>query len=45
MSLAALGKEAPEFTALDDRDERVSLSDFKGRVVVLLFSPKDDTAG
>jgi peroxiredoxin Q/BCP len=41
----SVGKKAPDFSILDDRDERVSLSDFKGRVVVLFFYPKDDTAG
>jgi peroxiredoxin Q/BCP len=45
MTLPTIGQKAPDFTALDDRDERVSLSDFKGRVVVLFFYPKDDTAG
>jgi thioredoxin-dependent peroxiredoxin len=39
------GQKAPEFTALDDRDQEVSLSAFKGRVVVLFFYPKDDTPG
>ena len=45
MSIPAEGSKAPGFTALDDRGERVSLSDFKGRVVVLYFYPKDDTPG
>ncbi|HEX6307659.1 MAG TPA: thioredoxin-dependent thiol peroxidase [Longimicrobiales bacterium] len=36
---------APEFT-LQDQDARpVSLSDFRGRRVVLYFYPKDDTSG
>jgi thioredoxin-dependent peroxiredoxin len=36
---------APEFT-LDNQDgESVSLSDFRGRKVVLYFYPKDDTSG
>ena len=39
------GDLAPPFSALDDRGERVSLSDFKGRIVVLYFYPKDDTPG
>lgn len=37
--------KAPEFTALDDQGEQISLSDFKGRPVVLFFYPKDDTSG
>jgi peroxiredoxin Q/BCP len=45
MGSVDVGQKAPAFTAVDDRDQRVSLSDFKGRVVVLFFYPKDDTAG
>jgi thioredoxin-dependent peroxiredoxin len=45
MGTAKIGEKAPAFTALDDRGEQVSLSDFKGRVVVLFFYPKDDTSG
>jgi peroxiredoxin Q/BCP len=40
-----VGDKAPDFTVLDDRGQRVSLGDFKGRVVVLFFYPKDDTPG
>ena len=40
-----IGDRAPDFTVLDDRGESVSLSDSKGRVVVLYFYPKDDTPG
>jgi len=40
-----VGEKAPDFAVLDDRGESVSLSDFKGRVVVLYFYPKDDTPG
>ena len=40
-----VGDKAPSFTALDDRGQSVSLEDFKGRVVVLYFYPKDDTPG
>ena len=39
------GKKAPEFT-LDDQDGRkVSLSQFKGKDVIVYFYPKDDTPG
>jgi peroxiredoxin Q/BCP len=31
------GDTAPDFSALDDADRRISLSDFKGKVVVLYF--------
>jgi peroxiredoxin Q/BCP len=39
------GQKAPDFTALNDKGEKVKLSDFKGRKVVLYFYPKDDTPG
>ena len=39
------GEPAPDFTATTDAGERVSLSDFRGRPVVLYFYPKDDTPG
>jgi peroxiredoxin Q/BCP len=39
------GKPAPDFELADDAGERVKLSDFRGRPVVLYFYPKDDTPG
>ena|SRR5690606_35394738 len=36
---------APGFTLENQDGESVSLSDFKGRKVVLYFYPKDDTSG
>lgn len=36
---------APEFTLADDTGKIVSLSDFRGKPVVLYFYPKDDTPG
>jgi peroxiredoxin Q/BCP len=39
------GEPAPDFTATTDTGERVSLSDFRGRPVVLYFYPRDDTPG
>jgi len=39
------GDLAPDFTLESDQGETVSLSDFRGRKVVLYFYPKDDTAG
>jgi thioredoxin-dependent peroxiredoxin len=39
------GEPAPDFTAATDTGELVSLSDFRGRPVVLYFYPKDDTPG
>lgn len=39
------GDKAPEFTALTQHGTKVSLSDFKGKHVVLYFYPRDDTPG
>jgi peroxiredoxin Q/BCP len=39
------GKPAPDFQATTDSGERVKLSDFRGKPVVLYFYPKDDTPG
>lgn len=40
-----VGTKAPEFTLLDKENKEVSLSDFKGKRVVLYFYPKDNTPG
>ena len=37
------GAKAPEFTLNDKDGNRVSLSDFLGKRVVLYFYPKDNT--
>lgn len=39
------GSIAPQFTLPDSNGNMVSLSDFKGRKVVLYFYPKDNTPG
>jgi peroxiredoxin Q/BCP len=39
------GKPAPNFELTTDSGERVKLSDFRGKPVVLYFYPKDDTPG
>ena len=39
------GRDAPDFELTSDAGERVRLSDFRGRPVVLYFYPKDDTPG
>ena len=39
------GRPAPDFEATADTGERVKLSDFRGKSVVLYFYPKDDTPG
>jgi peroxiredoxin Q/BCP len=41
----AEGRKAPDFTLADPSGKRVSLSDFKGKDVVVYFYPKDDTPG
>ena len=40
-----IGIKAPEFTAPDQNGQTRSLSDFRGRKVILYFYPKDMTAG
>ena len=39
------GDKAPEFTVNDQAGNPVSLSEFKGKKVVLYFYPKDNTPG
>jgi len=40
-----VGDKAPDFKLKDEREREISLSDFKGRKVVIYFYPKDDTPG
>ena len=40
-----IGENAPNFTLQDKDGKTVSLSDFKGRKVVVYFYPKDNTPG
>lgn len=40
-----VGTKAPEFTLYDKDGNPVSLSDFRGKKVVLYFYPKDNTPG
>lgn len=37
------GSKAPEFSGMDQKGKMVSLSDFRGKRVVLYFYPEDDT--
>jgi peroxiredoxin Q/BCP len=39
------GQKAPEFTGKDQDGNDISLSDFRGKKVVLYFYPKDQTPG
>lgn len=43
--MIAEGETAPDFEFVADSGESVTLSDFRGRSVVLYFYPKDDTPG
>ncbi|MCH2229108.1 MAG: thioredoxin-dependent thiol peroxidase [Crocinitomicaceae bacterium] len=40
-----VGDRAPEFTAVDQNGNEVSLKDFVGKKVVIYFYPKDNTPG
>lgn len=40
-----VGDRAPDFSLPSDRGEKVSLADFKGKIIVLFFFPKADTPG
>ena len=39
------GERAPDFELPTASGEKLRLSEFKGKVVVLYFYPKDDTTG
>jgi len=45
MSMPEIGKKAPAFKGKDQNGKLVSLSDFKGKKLVLYFYPQDDTPG
>jgi peroxiredoxin Q/BCP len=45
MAILKEGDKAPDFTAKDQNGKIISLSDFKGKKVILYFYPKDDTPG
>ncbi len=40
-----IGTKAPDFTADIENGEKLTLSDYKGKWVVLYFYPKDNTSG
>ena len=40
-----IGEPAPDFEAMNDQGEKVRLSDYRGKRVVLYFYPADDTPG
>ena len=39
------GDQAPDFQTVDDQNNQMRLSDFRGQKVVLYFYPRDDTPG
>ncbi len=41
----SIGDPAPHFSGLNQNGNKISLSDYKGRKLVLYFYPKDDTPG
>ena len=43
--MVEIGKKAPQFTLPETNGGKVSLADFKGKIVVLYFYPKDKTSG
>ncbi len=45
MSELKEGSKAPEFTAKDQNGNTITLSQFKGKIVILYFYPKDSTPG
>jgi peroxiredoxin Q/BCP len=45
MTKSLLNQKAPEFTLLNEKEEPVRLSDYRGKKVILYFYPKDMTPG
>lgn len=45
MTHLKVGDKAPNFKGLNEKGETVSLSDFKGKKLILFFYPKDNTPG
>jgi peroxiredoxin Q/BCP len=43
--MLSIGSPAPEFTLPNQDNTNISLSDFRGKWVVVYFYPKDDTPG
>ena len=41
----SIGAPAPDFTSTDKTGQPISLSDYRGKKIVLYFYPKDDTPG
>lgn len=45
MAILKVGDKAPAITAKDQHGQTVSLTDFKGKKIILYFYPKDNTPG
>lgn len=45
MTKLKIGDIAPAFTGLNQNGEQISLSDYRGKKVILYFYPKDQTPG
>lgn len=45
MSMPEVGQMAPDFTLTDENGEAHTLSEYRGKTVLLYFYPKDDTSG
>lgn len=45
MTQLKIGDKAPAFSLTDQNDKKVTLSDFKGKKLLLYFYPKADTPG
>ena len=45
MALLNIGDQAPDFQGKNQFDQQISLSEYKGRKVILYFYPKDSTPG
>ena len=39
------GEKAPDFSAIDQNEKNITLSEFSGQTVVIYFYPKDNTPG
>ena len=42
MSQLKVGDAAPDFTGVNEKGESISLSDYKGKKLILFFYPKDN---
>ena len=45
MTKLKIGDDAPDFCVLNENNDKISLSNFKGKKLILYFYPKDSTPG